>query len=70
MGIRNCVPQKMLQYLFVGFLVAAAVAMTVVSLTILPIVGFAVVIPIVILAVYVFRLRLNNQCDIDVSKDV
>jgi Flp pilus assembly protein TadB len=60
----------MLQYLFVGFLVAAAVAMMVVSLTILPIVGFAVVIPIVILAVYVFRLRLNNQCEIDVSKDV
>jgi hypothetical protein len=60
----------MMQYLFVGFLVAAAVAMTIVSLTILPIVGFAVVIPIVILAVYVFRLRLNNQCDIDVSKDV
>jgi Flp pilus assembly protein TadB len=60
----------MMQYLFVGFLVAAAVAMTIVSLTILPIVGFAVVIPIVILAVYVFRLRLNNQCEIDVSKDV
>ncbi|HSL62889.1 MAG TPA: hypothetical protein VK885_13965 [Desulfotignum sp.] len=67
MKVINCVPQKMLQYFFVGFLVAAAVAMTVVSLTILPIVGFAVVIPVVILAVYIFRLRMNDQCDIDLS---
>lgn len=63
----NCIPQKMMQYIFVGFLAAAAIAMTVVSLTILPIVGFAVVIPVVILAVYVFRLRMNDQCDIDLS---
>lgn len=70
MKATNCISQKMLQYLFVGFLVAAAVAMTVVSITLLPIVGFAVVIPIVILAVYIFRLRLNDQCDIDLSKDV
>jgi hypothetical protein len=63
----NCIPQKMMQYIFVGLLVAAAIAMTVVSLTILPIIGFAVVIPVVILAVYVFRLRMNDQCDIDLS---
>jgi len=48
-------------------LVAAALGMTVISITILPIVGFALVIPILILAVYVFRLHLNDQCEIDLE---
>jgi hypothetical protein len=49
-------------------LVAAALAMTVVSFTLLPVIGLVLVVPIVALAVYVFRLHLNDQCEIDPSE--
>jgi hypothetical protein len=50
-------------------LVAAALAMTVVSFTLLPVIGLVLVVPIVALAIYVFRLHLNDQCEIDLSED-
>jgi hypothetical protein len=50
-------------------LVAAALAMTVVSFTLLPVIGLVLVVPIVALAIYVFTLHLNDQCEIDLSED-
>jgi hypothetical protein len=46
-------------------LVAAALALSIISVTLLPVIGFVLVIPVVALAVYVFRLHLNDQCEID-----
>jgi hypothetical protein len=55
----------MFKYSLGGLLVAAAVALSVISVTLLPVIGFVLVIPVVALAVYVFRMHLNDQCEID-----
>jgi len=67
MKINSCTTQKISKFAIGSMLVAAALGMTVISITILPIVGFALVIPILILAAYVFRLHLNDQCEIDLE---
>ena len=67
MKTNSCTPQQFYKFVLGSLLVAAALALTVISVTILPIVGFALVIPVLALAVYVFRLHLNDQCEIDLS---
>ncbi len=60
-----CVSERMMKYGLGAMLVAAALALSVISVTLLPVIGFVLVIPVVALAVYVFRLHLNDQCEID-----
>lgn len=67
MKIKSCTTQQISKFAIGSMLVAAALGMTVISIIILPIVGFALVIPILILAAYVFRLHLNDQCEIDLK---
>ncbi len=69
MKLSSCIPQKMSKFALGMILVAAALAMTVVSFTLLPVIGLVLVVPILALAVYVFRLHLNDQCEIDPSED-
>jgi uncharacterized membrane protein len=68
MKLSSCIPQKISKFALGMILVAAALAMTVVSFTLLPVIGLVLVIPILVLAVYVFRLHLNDQCEIDPSE--
>ncbi|MCF8092137.1 MAG: hypothetical protein K9K21_07285 [Desulfotignum sp.] len=68
MKLSSCIPQKMSKFAMGMVLVAAALAMTVVSFTLLPVIGLVLVVPILALAVYVFRLHLNDQCEIDPSE--
>jgi len=68
MKLSSCLPQKMSKFALGMILVAAALAMTVVSFTLLPVIGLVLVVPIVVLAIYVFRLHLNDQCEIDPSE--
>lgn len=60
-----CISERMFKYALGGLLVAAALALSIISVTLLPVIGFVLVIPVVALAVYVFRLHLNDQCEID-----
>ena len=69
MKLSDCMPQKISKIAIGLMLVAAALAMTIISFTILPIIGLVLVIPILALAVYVFKLHLNDQCEIKSSED-
>ncbi len=60
-----CISERMFKYVLGGLLVAAALALSIISVTLLPVIGFVLVIPVLALAVYVFRLHLNDQCEID-----
>lgn len=60
-----CVSERMMKYGLGGVLLTAALALSVISVTLLPVIGFVLVIPVVALAIYVFRLHLNDQCEID-----
>ncbi|THB78748.1 MAG: hypothetical protein D3926_12340 [Desulfobacteraceae bacterium] len=63
----SCTPQRLSKFAMGALLVAAALALTVISVTFLPVIGFALVIPVGILAFYVFKIKLNDQCELDLS---
>lgn len=67
MKSNGCIPQQISKYL-IGFLaLGAALALVVIGFTILPIFGFFLAVPLVALAVIIFRFHLNDQCEIDFS---
>ncbi len=63
----ECIPQRLSKLMMVALLLIAAFALIVIGITLLPIFGFILAIPVIALAVYVFRLHLNDQCEIDLS---
>lgn len=63
----ECVPQKISKTFIVGLLLAAAVGLVILGVTIIPFFGFILAVPVIALAIYVYRLHLNDQCEIDVS---
>lgn len=65
--VNTCLSEQLMKYALGGLLLAAALGLTIISITLLPVVGFVLVIPVAILAAYVIRLRLNDQCQIDLS---
>ena len=65
MKATQCVPQKISKLMMGSIMLAAAVALVVIGVTLLPIVGFVLAVPVIALAIYIFRLHLNDQCEID-----
>ncbi len=64
MKATECVPQKISKLMLGSLLLAAALGLIIIGITLLPIFGFLLAIPVIALAVYVFRLHLNDQCEI------
>jgi len=69
MKTTECVPQKMSKFMLGSLVLAAALALIIIGVTLLPIFGFILAIPVLALAVYIFRLHLNDQCEIDLSAE-
>lgn len=67
MKINECVPEKISKTLLAFLLLAVSLGMVIIGITILPYVGFLVALPVLAIAVYVFRLSLNDECQIDFS---
>ena len=65
MKATQCVPQKISKLLIGSIMLAAAAALVVIGVTLLPVFGFVLAIPVTALAIYTFRLHLNDQCEID-----
>jgi hypothetical protein len=65
MKATDCVPQKISKLMLGSFLLAAASGLIVIGITLLPVIGFILAVPVIALAVYVFRLHLSDQCEID-----
>lgn len=65
MKITECVPQKMSKFML-GFLtLAASIGLVIIGITFLPFFGFILALPVLALSIYIFRLHLNDQCEID-----
>ena len=64
----ECVPQKISKLMMGSILLVLAAGLIIIGVTILPIFGFLLAIPVIVLAVYVFQLHLNDQCEIDFPK--
>jgi hypothetical protein len=69
MKLSSCMPQKISKFTFGLMLVAGALVMIILGFTLLPIIGLVLAVPILVLAVYVFKLHLNDQCEIDPSEE-
>jgi hypothetical protein len=65
MKVTQCVPQKISKLMMGSLMLAAAAALVVIGVTLLPVFGFVLAIPVIALAIYIFRLHLNDQCEID-----
>jgi len=65
----NCVPQKIYKLMLGGIVLASALALIAIGVTLLPVFGFILAVPVVALAIYIFRLHLNDQCEIDFSSE-
>lgn len=63
----GCVPQKISKLMLGSLLLLAALALIIIGITLLPVFGFILALPVIALAIYIFKLHLNDQCEIDVS---
>ena len=61
----QCVPQKISKLIMGSIMLAAAAALVVIGVTLLPVFGFVLAVPVTALAIYIFRLHMNDQCEID-----
>jgi len=67
MKATQCVPQKISKLMMGSIMLAAAAALIIIGITLLPVFGFVLAIPVTALAIYIFRLHLNDQCEIEFS---
>lgn len=68
MKATECIPQKISKLMMGSLLLIFAAGLIIIGVTLLPVFGFLLAIPVIALAFYVFRLHLNDQCDIDFSQ--
>ncbi len=69
MNSNQCIPQRISKFALGSILLAAAFGLVVIGLTFLPIIGFVMAVPVAGLALYFFRIHLNDQCEMDFSTD-
>ena len=63
------VPQKISKFMLGLIMVGFATALIIIGVTLLPVFGFILALPVIALAIYIFRLHLNDQCEIDFSAE-
>lgn len=65
MKITDCVPEKMSKGIISAFMLMVGLALVFIGFTVLPIVGLVLSAPFLYLAVYFYRLHLNDQCELE-----
>ncbi len=65
MKATECAPQKISKLMLGSLMLVAAAGLIIIGITLLPFFGFMLAIPVIALAFYIFRLHLNDQCEID-----
>lgn len=66
MKTNECVPQRISKFMLASLLAVAALALIIIGVTLLPIFGFLLALPLIALAIYIFNLHLDDQCEIDI----
>jgi len=69
MKTTQCVPEKISKFMIGSLMLAAAAGLVVIGMTLLPVFGFMLAVPVIALSVYIFRLHLNKECQIDLSSE-
>jgi len=66
----NCLSQRISKYLLSAVFGVFALGFVILGVTILPVVGLVMALPVVAVAIVLIRTRLNDQCQIDFTTDV
>jgi len=69
MKTTECIPQKISKLMIGLILMGFALALIIIGVTLLPVFGFILALPVIALAIYIFRLHLNDQCEINFSAE-
>jgi len=69
MKTTECVPQKISKLMLGLIMMGFAAALIIIGVTLMPVFGFLLALPVIALAIYIFRLHLNDQCEIDFSAE-
>lgn len=69
MNSNNCISQHISKFALGSILLLAALGLVVIGITLLPIIGFVLAVPVAGLALYFFKTHLNDQCEMDFSSD-
>ncbi len=67
MKTMECVPQRISKFMLGIILLMAAAGLIIIGITLLPVFGFIMALPVIALAIYIFRLHLNDQCEIELT---
>ncbi|WP_041279189.1 hypothetical protein [Desulfobacula toluolica] len=65
MKATECVPQKISKLMLGSLMLIAALGLIIIGITLLPVFGFMLAVPVIALAIYIFKLHLNEKCEID-----
>nr|NJM02098.1 hypothetical protein [Desulfobacula sp.] len=60
-------PQKISKLFLASLMLAAAIALIIIGVTLLPVFGFILALPVIALSFYIYSLHLNDRCEIDLS---
>ncbi|SDU53969.1 hypothetical protein [Desulfobacula phenolica] len=66
MKATECVPQKISKLMLGSLMLIAALGLIIIGITLLPVFGFMLAVPVIALAIYIFKLHLNEKCEIDI----
>ena len=65
MKTTECATEKISKFMLGLIMMGFALALIIIGVTLLPVFCFILAVPVIALAIYIFRLHLNDQCEID-----
>ncbi len=67
MQSKACMPERFSKLLLATILLLGGIGFSVIGITVLPVIGLLVAVPMLVLAGYFYRVHLNEQCRIGES---
>jgi len=68
MQTKACMPERLSKWLLALILLLGGIGFGVIGFTVLPVIGFLVAVPMLVLSGYFYRVHLNERCRIEESR--
>jgi len=68
MQTNACMPERISKWLLSLILLLGGIGFGVIGFTVLPVIGFLVAVPMLVLSGYFYRVHLNERCRIEESR--
>lgn len=64
-ALDRCLPQRLSKLTIAVILLIFSLGLVVLGLTILPVIGFILAVPVLLFSIFFFRVHLNQRCEIE-----